>query len=403
MSTSFNVQSQGISNGLLRIKITNMRAVSIFMLHIRKYLTFKLEYNILKKSTDLEWQQFLFKYDDYIQWLPEHHINIRLPTNLYDYQIQFRLSLMLSDKCRYIIDNMPENEWVALSNTINITVPSFMRDKSYDINDWIKFRKSSDGRNFYGTVIDKISRTDIPEIERSDLSEINRYFYEIKFLNGNREYEKYKTDQSTIFRDFYVHSYIDLSDRNEADKHLLVGDASEMENMHEIYQALTELFFTDYAVECFDGMYRYHVEFLSMAKSVSINVLEFLYIKDKGYKVRCSLICEHYDDTLRLMGQRKYIIARSLENKKPEQAQEFHYYCDICLCRQGDYDWMYHDKFKTDDNRTNMHDICISCVYDMIKRYEQLSSLMQEILLTEITSDCIQVIVSYVSGDVIKL
>ena len=129
---------------------------------------------------------------------------------------------------------------------------------------------------------------------------------------------------------------------------------------------------------------------------------DFLWIKDKGYKIKCPLIGGHYDDTLQLIAQREYAIGGAIQCKQPEQAQDYVWFCDVCLCRQGHYDWMYHDK-PNKGVKYGGHDICITCVYDMIKRYDQLSLLIQNALGHELTDDCIQVIVVYTGGNVVKL
>ena len=125
-----------------------------------------------------------------------------------------------------------------------------MRDESYDINDWVKFKKAHSDDWICGTIIAKTNRTDIIENDKIDLPEIKRYFYQIKYLKDFGEYETYTTDKNTVFKSFGVHAYIDLSNCNEADKVLLVGDAINA----ELYQATDDMFYNDYAVSCFDGM-----------------------------------------------------------------------------------------------------------------------------------------------------
>eukprot|EP01084_Bolivina_argentea_P199484 341339_1 len=81
-----------------------------------------------------------------------------------------------------------------------------------------------------------------------------------------------------------------------------------------------------------------------MSKSVALQVIDCLWVKQKGYKIRCLLSktnSDHFDDIIKLIPQREYAIGRAMDLKRYSSAQGTIYYCDICLCRQGDYGYMF--------------------------------------------------------------
>merc|ERR1712176_1040943 len=124
--------------------------------------------------------------------------------------------------------------------------------------------------------------------------------------------------------------------------------------------------------------------------------------KESGYKMKClmSSDCQHFDDTLRLIPQREYGVRRAMYLK--DSSHYFQFYCDNCLCLQGDFCWMFRCQ-KERQRKYNGHDICLNCVHDVIKKCKELKALLDELLIDELTNDCIQTIVVYTAGNVVKL
>eukprot|EP01084_Bolivina_argentea_P298897 515162_1 len=73
---------------------------------------------------------------------------------------------------------------------------------------------------------------------------------------------------------------------------------------------------------------------------------------------------------------------------------DFWFYCDICLCRQGVYGWMFRCQFDK-NNKTYGHDICLTCIHDMIEGYNKLNKMLENALEDILSMDCIQIISCY--------
>ena len=199
-----------------------------------------------------------------------------------------------------------------------------------------------------------------------------------------------------------VHNYIDLSARGEADILFLIG--KDNKDAADLYGLLYDIIETEYVSKYLDDIYWNQCDFVSAAKCVAFNVTDFLFLNNnKGYKVQCVFDDYHDNKTLRIIGDREYAIKRSIDVGKYEQSQGIVYICDVCRLREGDYGWMFRCKLKK-ECEYNGHDVCFRCVYDMIKKYNQLYGLLIELLHDDLPiDDCIHDIVAFIGGHVVKL
>ena len=398
------ISSHGIQNGLIRLKV-DLNEINRYFRRYSRYFLFKLEYQTLSchQNSSTEWTHVSFQ-SDYIKNQPEMHINIRVDTKSSAYSIRFRLAVMTkltlqssANSPRSLI--LRKNKWSKWSNIVQIEVPSIMKDFSFEINDWIKFKymTNRDKEKWaFGTITNK-----------KYIASENKYIYKVSHYRTSKEYEIIEINGDRQFmKHFACQTYLDLSNRINADCSLLIGDRDERAN--DVYVELGNLFYTQYALKIFKGSNEYNnnLDYVSMAKCVAFHVIDFLWsARNERYQIRCCLNkedkSEHFDDVLRLYSTRQYQTAKAGEMKECRILDSV-FGCDICLCRQGDYGWMYrcqlNKKCKYDG-----HDICLMCIYDMITRYNQLNGLLQELLSNYLTDDCTQIVVAYTVGDVVRL
>eukprot|EP01084_Bolivina_argentea_P000795 1464_1 len=365
------IEPHGMYNGLLRLELDGIMSGMI-----RQLMYYKLEY---KKEEEIEWKSFIFDCK-YIRRHVGNFVNIRFDTDLYDYNISLRLTS--TDEA------IEKNEWFSWSKVINVNIASLMKEETFKINDWIRFIKPETDKWTLGTIMD---------INDNDECII----YKISHYRNGKEYEITKKNIHSIT----AHCYIDLTDQKEVENTLLIGNRMNIKNKNDVinlYELLNDIFYTKYVLKIKEkyktNFYNLHIDFISMAKCVSLNVINFLYLKDKtnkGYKMKCLLSKnenDHFNDQIKLIPQREYGVY-------------YYYYCDICLCRQGDFYWMFQCKkeFKEKNKRYSHHDLCLKCIYDTIKRYNQLYKLLNKLLTNDLSNDCIQTIVIYTAGNVVKL
>eukprot|EP01083_Nonionella_stella_P241374 842964_1 len=141
------------STGLFRLIIGR---ISYEHYNNRKHISFKLDHKISNKNTNnAEWKSIIFD-DAYICWRPQHHINIKLPVDLFDYEMHFRVAMLFTNDCNEYLDEFEKNIWLPWSNIIKITVPSCMtgqHHKTFKVGCFVKFKKPSKSHKSYGTIL----------------------------------------------------------------------------------------------------------------------------------------------------------------------------------------------------------------------------------------------------------
>eukprot|EP01084_Bolivina_argentea_P052846 97039_1 len=388
------IEAYGVANnGIIRLKLDGLSSTFIQLVDIHRWETiFRLQYKVEKRDEESVWKSQIF-YGYNIIYEPTRHVCVRIDTDLYDYNVQMRLRIMIPAASSFPdeINNTPilKDEWLDYSNCISINIPSLMIEPyTAKLKDWVQFRMPTVENNtpVVGEIIN-ITKTD------------DKITY--RLLYNNTEYEP---EDVKFVKNVLIDCFVDLGDSMEADNCLLVGDRLHNDNdvLMDEYSLLVDIFET-YAYECMWAQYFNDREFISMAKCVSLNVINFLWLKSNklGYKINCMYKGAHYDRKLRLFGDREYVVARAHEQRE-SNILNFVYYCDICLCRQGTYYWMLRCSTRKEHIYSG-HDICIACGYDMVKKYNQLHTLLIDLLKNELTRDCIQSIAIFVAGDIVKL
>eukprot|EP01084_Bolivina_argentea_P098389 176831_1 len=215
------IEPHAIINGTLRLLLKNS---NLFDIHINRiqHVSFKLAHKIRNET---EWKFTFFDYR-YIKGAPEIHTTIRLDTNLYDYNIQFKITTLFTHKFdeNLSIPKLKTNIWCPWSNIIDVNVPSLMKDVSFEINEWVRFLKPNtrNNRKSYGTIISKFQQSDDICIYKI-LHHRNGKQYEI-------EHSKSVNDIHPNIKHLSAHSYIDLADNNAIERTLLIGDRIDINN-----------------------------------------------------------------------------------------------------------------------------------------------------------------------------
>jgi len=390
------VTAQKVINGLVRLKLDNWNYFIKFRYDLDENIRFRLHY---KKRDALNWKIVEFDAAE-IRCAPEVHINIRVDVNLLDYNMEFKISTQLNNNIISMADmkeHIRPNIWLPPSNTVSVHIPSSMKELTFEREQMVRFHvpESSNSKYSYGT----INRVTGANDDRT---------YEISHYRTGKKYQikDNKCERNASIKHLSAHSYVDLTSIIEMESILLIGNRMGVENksVMDLYLCLNGIFYSEYIQKLSIDSKRIHQQ--SMVKCVSLNVINYLYKKEERYKIKCMLMNElsadhiHFDDTLRLIPQREYAVNRAFVLK--EQSYYFEYYCDQCLCVQGDYYWMYRC-MREANGKYDGHDICLNCVYDVIKKCRQLKHLLDKLLVNELTDDCIQTIVVYTAGNVVKL
>ena len=176
-----------------------------------------------------------------------------------------------------------------------------------------------------------------------------------------------------------------------------------------------------HSIECFeaifDGFIKYASNFSILIYGVveatiyyyqinlfiSKNIFKFLYEPQFDYYINC-LLEPHNDGKLILKNLRQTDIRTSYKalcdgsmTKGFSLYEHTLYTCDWCRCGLRGFNYIYQCSVK----HTDRHDICINCVYTVIRLSTELQMYLAALLKDILIDNCIEVIVDFVIGKVV--
>ena len=76
--------------------------------------------------------------------------------------------------------------------------------------------------------------------------------------------------------------------------------------------------------------------------------------------------------------------------------------CDICRMSMSWYETVYGCQCDNTTEFGDNHAICLTCIHSIVKQYNELRPFMMELLENELNSNCIEEIVAFCIGEVVK-
>eukprot|EP01083_Nonionella_stella_P075999 206883_1 len=370
------------------------------------------------KQSNLKFQfQFDYKLIHDTQWNCCHFTSVlldssgvfcvRMPLHLNGYHIKCRL------RAHLILEEEPI-KWFDFSKAYRVSIPSSMIATEFDIGDIVRYKEEDDY---------VLSWTEAEIV--STLSNGYLTLKEIRSANTPPQLaiktEPFILHASRVALTDNVSSrhLLDLSNLSmHMDKILLLklNDNSATEERMNAYKSLVDVY-TKYAMfwkalhSEKRNFYVFDVKVVSIAKFVAVNVMQYLYeIKDYEWKIDNCVINDKDGALKCLECLRAYFIRRNIEEgavknemlRGRDMDGRFQI-CDVCSVSVDQFEYIYHCSARMEDR----HDICLTCVYSMIKQSGELSELLVSILSKDnswdVNCDCVQLIVSFVVGKVVKI
>eukprot|EP01083_Nonionella_stella_P137543 418487_1 len=289
------------------------------------------------------WQSRQFELNN----MDEHNcVWLKVPLFLFSYQIEFNLNIKLMD-CATL------KSADDTSVTLIEHVPSMLIQSKHSVGDRVQYCVPNAGFVRSGVILelldDRIKIETVPHYE-----------------SLNRQALVVVIDEDKVYRDL-IHSFcvVDLTDRQGAEIDLIL--ATNASNKADIYKAVREgilhLAQYQYRVDClFDGTSLFYEE---------------------QWK---------YDVALTYCQLRKGVEMNDLQDAR----DGYGYTCDICRMEIGWYQYMYHCQ------NEHQHDFCVSCIHGVIQQRNDIEKYMMELLHGQLDNDCIEQIVEFCVGRVLK-
>ena len=307
------------------------------------------------------------------------YISCRLPVQLKDYFIEFRIRCKVKDKI--------QNYWTAFSTKNVIKVPSSLIKRKFNKNEMVTFVQKHSNMGTYGKIV---------EILDSDCTE-----YKIEERVDFDEIKFHSVHCSRIYRNgpklFNVVNAIDHGIQNKMDMTVLLNIHQNDYLSMDIFNALTEIY-TNYAKQSKNITKDVHYQYVG--KFIAKNVMDFC-LKDKEYNlINCIMEYQHRFMKLTQVWQnsvRNSILLQKTGVKTNCIQDRQCFSCDLCGREVSRYDYIY----KCNAKLLDQHFFCLECVWDIYLQHKQLTVFLKKYLRNYLYDVCIQEISSFVCGSVV--
>eukprot|EP01084_Bolivina_argentea_P090845 163600_1 len=312
----------------------------------------------------------------------------KAPSFLLSYTLQYDLSLNITTFAETENGICIGSVSTIKSTTQSIEIPSILIETTYEVNETIQyFPEANPGYTWPGTILELLENNQI-KIKPNEVTNENYTWV--------KNADIITIDPSEVLRNC-IHAYfiVDLTNNTNAilDLILRTNDA----RIRTIYSTLNAYLFQFYYFEMME--IEEHDNFKSILSLVSSHICEFLCKYDYNYRVMCMLNDEH-DLFVQQIWQ--YAVLKQFNDIKnglpTADIQDFSgtgYSCSICRCELSRYEFM----FFCPNSR---HGYCVSCMYSFILQHNEMKIFLYECLDELLNEDCIEQVVTFCVGKVIK-
>jgi hypothetical protein len=442
---TLNLKSELVSQNLYRITLLGLN-----IMRLVDDLAFSL---IIRKSTDdpdiqMHNNNNTNKIKSFLRGnreTEEVYFFLRAGTELYSYSLEMKIAVKFLDYTQIIDNEEDENgnnielyqidEWMKFSDPIALEIPSFLITFEHQPGQVIKFRKSGFADQWYpGTIVQRLAYNDSyliscqneNENENENDNENNCIEIEIAAYLINTTYVSHylNIESDRIRKSAYLHLIyrsnnlimhnINNNNHNQEnnDNNMHMSSFSFSENylfeMYSVLFAIGEQFLMCSAASS-------HLELQSATEYVTSQILNMLTSSSSSspvskfvepdYEYRINCLITNCDCKLEM---RSLMLHKMLLSKDPEIAfnstfsiQDISFACDICKVYIHEFDLIYYCSGHNSDGIS--HDICIECVYELVRKHQQVKQLIEPLLVTHLNVHCIQILVQFIVGTVQRL
>lgn len=213
--------------------------------------------------------------------------------------------------------------------------------------------------------------------------------------------------KSAIFQHCIDNRFVvDITNYNLAHSELILRNNDNIELYHVLNDNLNDIYKGLWYDDIIDDA-QHEIEYLS--NFVSVMIYKCLYRSKYNYRIECIFD----DQELLYESQWKYHTQKTLYAlKKGIETSEIQarwnctgYSCDLCRIEVSYYEFMYHCDDGCDDKRygwQHKHDFCVSCVYALLSQFKEMKPFLTEMLKSVLNDHCIDEIVAFCVGKIIK-
>ena len=424
-------------NGIFKVKLLNE-----FLRNKKLDIEFQFDYKLLSddktNSQKQEWKSSNFT-SSLIQG--NGLFCVRMPLNLKGYFIKCRLRARLIDDPREINrfdhvlennndDDETESKWFDFSKEYKVSIPSSMIGTEFDVGDIVRYRPEDDYVVSYNSaqILEKLPNG---YVKLKEIKSANIQYLKVREDEFILHQSRVSLPDNILSRNTLDFTNLDLN----IDKTLLLKIGDENIENDEKMKVYNELFnvYTNYGKlwkllqwkqkKRLD-FFTFDIKSASIGRFIALEVMNYLYeCNEFEWKINSCILDDTHGALKCNECLRAYFIKRNIEEgaiktekKRGSDMDGRYQICDVCSVTVDQFEYIYHCSAKMEDR----HDICLNCIYSMIKQNNQLNGLLIDILTGNgdenrdeddgkyhygynVNKDCIDVIVSFVVGKVVKI
>ena len=413
-------------NGIFKVKLLNE-----FLRDKSLSVEFQFDYKLLSDNHKLQ------------QWKSSNFTSaligggglfyVRMPLYLKGYFIKCRLRARLimdkqlkMDRFVHIIESdvkddtisSSDTKWFDYSKEYKVNIPSSMIGTEFDVGDIVSYRPEDDYVVSCNSaeILEKLPNgyVKLKEIKSNTMLPFAGMIPQFKVRDG-----EFVLHQSRMFYpdNILSRNLLDFTNLDfDVDQTLLLklnGENTETKEKMNVYEELLEIYtkygkywkLMSWKEKKRVDLYTLDIKSVSIGRFVAVNIMNYLYeCNEFEWKIN-SCILDHNHGALKCNEcVRAYNIRMSdREIKRGKGVSTTYQICDICSVIVDQFEFSYHCDTKLEDR----HDICLNCIYSMIKQSHQLNGLLTDILMDNshdnVNIDCIQLIVTFVVGKFVKI
>ena len=190
---------------------------------------------------------------------------------------------------------------------------------------------------------------------------------------------------------------MDITDRLQATADLILRTDDPVQM--EMFSALSSVFEGQWLQSDEAMLYQEH-ETKFVGAWMARKIHSFLFSVDHQYRIGCVFDGHNLfvDEQWEFMVDRTFkAIREGLDTVDLQESWNYWgYTCDICRVELSYFETAYHCECQ------HKHDFCITCIHSMVQQHQELQTFMTGILNDELNANCIQEIVAFTVGHVLK-
>ena len=376
-----------IINGIIPITIKNID-------HILPSINpsnciYQLCYQFILNQPEVHYQNETWKSKSIDDISYENILSVKVPLFLLPYTLEFNVKIIeipiKGTKSKII----SPSELTSITHSIQI--PSMLIEPYFAIDNKVQYQPENASFMRSGKIL-KLLANDMIQIKTYGIYPELQYQPVIVTQHKSAVYHQCVAHESTIniTNTLQARSDLVLKTMNTEQIDIYTQLCDDLCGIYELLRIQRKIDYNHYF-----GITR------DIAKSVALEIWKLLFEPQFYHRVQC--IYDGYDlfDSEQWAFEVNKTISDHLDGIDCRDLQNswdaFGYSCDICRIDVTFFDYMWHCK-----NGDHRHDFCLDCIHSIIKQYDQMQEFLCGILKSELNKDCIEQIVIYCVGRVIK-